>query len=153
MDHRQFRENVVRPTLQYLGMHSEAAENLLIGTAMHESAKLKYIKQINGPALGFFQIEPMTHADVWRYLNTRSDIAAKVRMLASYQYVGEHIPDSELMTNLRYSTAICRIKYWMIPEPIPPADDIEALGRYYKVYYNTKLGKATAQDFVNAYPE
>jgi hypothetical protein len=33
-------------------------------------------------------------------------------------------------------------------EPLPNANDIEALGTYYKKYYNTPLGRATVEEFM-----
>ena len=73
---RQFRRHGVRPVLEHLArteprLDSRAAEDLLLGTALMESG-LREIEQRGGPALGFFQIEPATFADVYdRYLTQR----------------------------------------------------------------------------------
>ena len=154
MDAKQFRELIVRPTLKDMDMWSEAAENLMMGTATQES-RLDYLKQLGGgPALSLFQIEPATHKDVWRYLKLRPELEKVVRKFASQMYADlPQVPDDELVYNLRYATAIARIKFWMIPEAMPPANDIVALGKYYKVYYNTIHGKATVDEFVHNYPK
>jgi hypothetical protein len=64
-DKKQFRDLIQR-TLQDLGMHSESAVNLLLGTAAQESQFGTYFRQIGGgPALGVFQMEPDTEIDIW----------------------------------------------------------------------------------------
>ena len=66
LDVNQVRLYVVRPALQEIGLWSQVAENLVLGTAVTES-RLKYLKQLGkGPALGIFQMEPFTHNDIWR---------------------------------------------------------------------------------------
>ncbi len=51
LDIRQFRANIVRPTLEAIGAHSRAAEDLVLGTALQES-NLRYLRQPNdGPAI------------------------------------------------------------------------------------------------------
>src|SRR5688572_10203521 len=61
------RELVIRPTLKYVDLWSQAAENLLVGTWFQESsiAGSTRLKQVKGPALGGYQIEPATHKDNW----------------------------------------------------------------------------------------
>lgn len=41
------------------------------------------------------------------------------------------------MTNLIYATAMCRVHYRRVPEPLPPAGDLEAQAAYWKAHYNT----------------
>lgn len=47
-----------------LGLWSQAAEDLLLGTAIQESG-LVHVRQVGGPALGYWQMEPATHDDIW----------------------------------------------------------------------------------------
>ena len=142
---------VIRPTLEHLGMYSEAAENLLIGTAMHES-ELEALHQKHGPAIGLWQMEPTTHYDLWEiYIDGRHNIKSLVRQLAGAKYIGMRLDPDEMHGNLNYACAMARITYYRHSEPLPDKDDIEGLGRYYKKYFNSELGKATPQDFVNAY--
>lgn len=144
-----FRLQIIRPVLVAMGMHSEAAENLLLGTALQES-RLTFLKQINGPALGVYQIEPDTHDDVWQnYLAYRPDLASIVGGFKSSAW--QYDDRKDLIGNLFYATAIARIIYRRVPEPLPAHDDIEALGRYWKQHYNTPLGKGTANEFVANY--
>ena len=71
----EFRESVIKPTLEKMGLWSESAESLILGTAIQES-RLKYRKQIGGgPALGLFQMEPFTHDSIRNdYLDYRKEL-------------------------------------------------------------------------------
>ena len=144
-------EYVIRPTLEYLGMYSEAAENLLIGTAAHES-RFEYLHQVKGPAIGLWQMEPATHYDLYiNYLDTRSSLKTKIRGLAAGRFSGMEIPADEMHGNLTYACAMARLQFWRRSEPMPHKGDIEGLGRYYKKWYNSTAGKATPEDFVSAF--
>lgn len=150
LDPHHFRTLVVRPTLQALSLHSEAGENLVWGTAVHES-HLTYLHQAgNGPALGLYQIEPATYADLCgHYLKFRPELAAAaVRFLAP-----EPSPVEQLVANLAYATAICRLLYHRAAPPLPEADDIDGLAAYWKAHYNTPLGKGRAADWAQHYRE
>ncbi|HDY8008049.1 TPA: hypothetical protein ACGUOU_000641 [Vibrio vulnificus] len=158
MDAKQLSELVVRPELKRLGLWSEAAEQLVIGTIFTES-RGKYLKQHgNGPALGIIQMEPATHDDIWlNYLQYKGDLSQKIAQAASYvDYVPNSkvpVKASELIANLRYAVAMCRVHYLRVPEALPPAGDIPALARYWKKHYNTHLGAGTVSDFVDKFPK
>lgn len=163
IDLTQFRDLIVRPTLAYLDMYSQAAENLLVGTALVES-RLRYLKQVGGgPALGVYQVEPATHRDLYEnWLVHRREIQHKVIKLAStegtftlgkeHKYIAA-ASDTELIGNLPYATAVARLIYRRKPSALPPADDIPALGGYWKQHYNTPEGKGTVEKFVAAYSD
>ena len=76
---QQFRANIVRPTLEAIGAHSRAAEDLVLGTALQES-NLHYLRQLNeGPARGVYQMEPATYDDIWEnYLAFRAELSTRV---------------------------------------------------------------------------
>lgn len=152
------RESVIRPTLSVLAqfdrrMNTDAAVELLMGTAAQESLLGYHLTQIEGPALGIYQIEPDTHDSIWEhYLAYRPDLASIVRGLASqHAFDSKENRDNELITNLAYATAIARLVYWPKSDPIP--SDTEGQGEYYKNHYNTELGDGTAEEFVNSYEE
>lgn len=150
MNPSQFLEWVIRPTLKRLdyGRNDSSVENLLLGTAIVESQGLSYLHQIGGPALSLYQIEPATHDDIWdNFIAYREDLASKVRSFASQRWFTEddEAMDSELMTNLAYSTVIARVHYMRVPEPIP--DDLEGQAAYWKTYYNI-TGKGTPEHYL-----
>ena len=151
-----FRDLIIKPTLDELAkaeprIRSKAAIALLFGTALCES-ELTFLRQRVkggfGPAVSLFQIEPATHKDVKRYLNERRrDLAERVFGLATIT----DPDDFEVATNLRYATGIARVKFWMDSEPLPYADNIRGLASIYKRVWNTELGKATPQRFIDFY--
>lgn len=143
---QQLRDQVIRPVLVYLGMHSEAAENLLLGTAAQESHLGKYLTQLSGPALGLFQIEPFTHDDIHHtYLAFRPQLAKQVVTLTG-TWPDRH---AQLASNAGYAVAIARLKYYRIDEPLPAANDVEGLARYWKAHYNSPQGAGTVEEFVD----
>lgn len=145
------RQYIIGPTLKNLNLWSLAAENLLLGTAAQESKLGSYLHQINGPALGLYQIEPNTHSDLWgNFLNFRPQLSALVRGLVPSSFnVNDSV--SELIWNLSYATAIARLIYERIPAALPDADDIQGLGAYWKQYYNTSNGAGDVSEFVENY--
>lgn len=157
IDVKQFRELVVRPVLKDLGMWSQAAEDIMVGTAVQES-RLTYLEQHgNGPAKGVYQIELPTAKDVLvRYLRTREDLMDKFWVAVAIDPdmdIDNEILLSKLTSDLAFATAVARVKYYMQPEPLPDAGDIEGYARYWKQYYNTHQGKGTVEEFTNNYRE
>jgi len=143
IDLDQFRDYVIEPTLEDLGMLSTSAVELVLGTALQES-HLTYIKQLGeGPALGVCQMEPNTHDDIWKnfltYRNVLSDAVLDI---------GGPEPQ-ELIWNLKYSVAMCRVHYRRVRSPLPQAGDVEGQAQYWKTYYNTELGKGTTQEYID----
>lgn len=145
-----FRDLVVAPTLRYLHLHSLAAEQLVLATAVHESG-LRYLRQIGGgPALGFFQMEPATHRDIWNtYLDRKIDLTEKIAALSARIPPGA----AQMATNAMYACAMCRIHYWRVPAPLPEPGDAQAMGRYWKRYYNTERGRGTVAAFVTSFED
>jgi hypothetical protein len=158
MNNEHFRIHIVRPTIKLMdgyikGMWSEAAENLLVGTAIMES-DLAYLKQKNGPALGVYQIEPFTHKDITERYIEESKFRDEFNNMFD-NMVGWPYPDefdiNQLIFDLRYATMIARIKYWMSVEPLPSANDIHALGHYWNKNYNANPDVGTAEQFESKY--
>lgn len=137
------REHVVRPTLEYLNMHSSAAENLLIGTALTES-RLVYLHQLgNGPAKGIYQMEPDTYNDIYlNYLDYRPGLKKLVDDLRD-QRPTTH--EEEVIYNLAFATALCRIHYRRVPEALPGNLDALGMACYWKNYFNSSLGAGTIE--------
>lgn len=149
-DPLQFRLEVVRPTIQHLGLWSEAAENLLVGTALQESL-LTYTQQLGGgPAVGFFQMEPATYWDCWNnFLNYRPHLRQLVLTVPPGY---SNSPHHDLMkTNHYLAAAMCRIRYFRAPGDLPDENDIWGLAEYWKQWYNTPLGKGHPQEFYDKY--
>lgn len=151
MDVRQFRELVVRPTIRALDLWSENAEELLVATACHESAGLRYIKQVRGPALSFYQIEPATARDVIeRWLpKQHSTLRERVQIISEFR-PGDLI-EPRLMCDMRFATVVARLFYWRVPAELPPADDVPAMAIFWGKYYQTKNDPIKIAQFVRNY--
>jgi hypothetical protein len=116
------REEVIRPTLTYLGAWSDALEERLLSAAIDGPEVGLFAR--SGDGLGLYRITPAQHRDIWdRYLAFRPEIASRVRGLASQRAFLSN-PDHELRTNLSYCTAIA----WLLCEraglgnqPLPTA--------------------------------
>ena len=98
------RDQVIRPTLEYLGAWTPAAETFLLNTAINTPDVGLFSSRQEG--LGLYHITAAQHRDLWdRYLAFNPDYASRVRGLASQRaFLSD--PDSELQTNLSYCTAI-----------------------------------------------
>jgi hypothetical protein len=143
LDVDQLRVNIVRPVLIRLDLHTPAAENLVLGTALHES-HARYLRQIKGPAMGIYQMEPATHFDLHRnFLRHNTTLKVRINNFASF-FSGDMPDPSELIGNLFYATAMCRVHYRRVRDPLP-TNEPHALAQYYKDFYNTRLGKATVE--------
>lgn len=145
IDPKQLLERIIRPVLMDLGLWSADAERLVLGTACQESACGRYLVQLgSGPALGIFQMEPATHDDLWRnFLQFRPGIEERVQKLL----IGSHPAATQLIGNLYYATAMCRVHYLRDRDPIP--DNLRGQAEYWKRVYNTRLGRGTVDEYLN----
>ena len=141
---KHFRNYIIRPTLKAMDMWTPTAENLLLGTAIHESGGLEKIKQDgNGPALGYYQMEPDTLDDLYEnYLRFRPN---KKKLLDQFkiQALSNKI---NLRGNQLFATAAARLQYYRVPEAIPEA--IYSQAAYWKKYWNTEKGAGTVQKYM-----
>ena len=147
---RHFRDNVIKPVLEYLDMYSPAMENLLVGTALQES-RLVDLRRTDTPAFGVYQMEPATYYDHYQtYLVYHQGLRTKLIGLKTGLYDDAA---EELAGNLYYATALAAIHYKrrLGDKPLPEADDIHGLARVYKRLYNTPKGAATEAQFVTNY--
>lgn len=138
---KRLRVTIRQSLVTYNLPHDASAVELLVMVAAHESGLFKYIQQVDGPALGLFQMEPETHKEVLAYMKRN---ASKFKDIKSSSA-------ERLVFDLRYSIAMARIFFMRFPEALPCATDVHGLARYAKKYWNTKAGKATALDYYGAY--
>jgi hypothetical protein len=142
---KHLRLKLIRPILQKYRLWSEAAENLLMITAAHESHGGHWLVQLNGgPARGIYQMEPRT------YLDIRKLVVPNPKIQLDFDFP---VDPTCLVWDLRLATVATRLAYWRHPEPLPKSTDILRLVRYYKKYYNSILGKATIAEVENNYFE
>lgn len=136
--------NMVDDAIGSIGLHSESAAQLLVGTAAQESHLGTYLRQIRGPALGVFQMEPATHNDIWEnYIayqgRLKDDMRARYAMATA----------ETMVYDLRYAAIMARIHYLRVPTALP--EDIEGQAHYWKEHYNTFLGAGTVEEYLQNY--
>ena len=153
MDCGQLKETVIVPTLTDIGLCSDAAVNLLLGTAAQETQLGKYLVQTNMPlytgGIGIYQMQPATYDFVW-FKKIESNIMMKSRV--GFGLGMSTKPNvSNLAGNLYLATVMARLFYDNVQEALPAADDLPGLAAYYKKYWNTEAGSATTQEFIDNY--
>jgi len=132
--------------LQEIGLYSEAAVALLLGTAAVESVNGRNIYQLaGGPARGIFQMEPTTEVDIWtNYLRYHGRLSGKITAVT-----GRHGPGPWLTWDLAYQIAMARVHYLRVPTYLPDPKDIAAQAIYWKIYYNTLDGAGHPTDYLH----
>ena len=125
--------------------YSDTAVELLMMTAAHESKLGTYLAQMNGPALGMFQMEPATEEDIWdNYLHYRPELELAISQFS----MGDVYPE-EMKWNLKYAIVMARIHYYRVPQALP--EGYKELAEYAKEHYNTQEGKATSEKYLEDY--
>ena len=142
----QYTDIILMPVLMQLQMYSHQAISLMLGTIAAESDAGTFIKQVGGPALGVYMMEPKTHDDTWNhYLTNQPVITGRLMGLCNFSKKPQAV---DMIFNVLYATAMARIHYWRVQEPIPT--ELEAQAEYYVRYYNCG-GKGTVAKFIDAY--
>lgn len=143
---QHLRQYVIRPVLRHLALpNPDVAEELLILTAAHESRCGYFLHQVKGPAIGIYQMEPATHNDIWKYLRSNPSLES---LVDSFTVTG--LP-GEMAWNLSYATAMARVMYFRVSEPLPSKNDVLGLAQYWKSHYNTFLGAGRVEQAMDAY--
>ena len=139
---------MVEDVLQGIELYSPEAHMLLLGTAGAESNFGLRIYQIGGgPARGIYQMEWSTDRSLWNdFLLYRPRLSSRI-----VRYLKRTGPGNHLVWDMGYQTAMARVKYLTIPEPLPKVDDVEGMARYWKLYYNTPLGAGKRSKFEKIY--
>lgn len=145
LNKKQLVELIIRPSLYGINAYSLSAEHLLLGTCAQESKFGTYLKQIKGPALGIFQMEPNTHDDIIKWAKSTHKWP---RILS---FLGDNFSPRRMIYDLNYATVLARLHYLRVNEPLPDATDIDGIAAYWKKYYNTNLGKGTEREFIDSW--
>lgn len=138
------------PTPQY----GESVARLLMGTAATESL-LKDRRQrgfsderLDG-AWGLWQTEQGAVADSVRYLRRRGDVLANAARFVDLSEVFH----SDMLTTMRrihdddrFAVLFARLHYLRVASSVP--EDLRGQAGYWKMYYNTRLGKGTIDGYI-----
>lgn len=129
-------------------MHMDGAVELLMLTAAQESHCGMWIEQVQGPALGIFQMEPRTLMDIFdNFLKYKPALHATVK-----GFIAPNMPyDMNMRGNILFQIAMVRVHYFRAGCKIPRVDDVQGLAECYKKHYNTVQGKATVEEAIKNY--
>lgn len=157
MDAKQFQKEIVDKTLVAMGSYRKNVSQLIMGVIWQETGGANYVKQLgNGPALGFIQMEPATHDDIWdNFLCYRKPLAETIcnfSMKIDEESKG-HPHHLELMYSLPYQIAMCRAHFLRVKDAIPKEGDVKELAAYWKKFYNTEKGAGTEEEFIKNFPD
>lgn len=96
--------------------------------------------QASGPALGFWQVEPATHDDLWcNWLRARPALSAVVLGFLPTKYSG--VPNSAAMVESdAYGCCIGTLVFYRSTEPLPARNDARGQCAAWKQAYNTAAG-------------
>ena len=150
MNEKQLKDLIDR-VLEKIDLYSKDAADLVLKTMKVES-RLKYIRQIKGPAVGLAQCESWVSVDcITNYLSYRPDLMKKVANACCVKLSYFTAPKEDdwawiLETNIAAMIAFCRLHYRRVPKALPKTLDEQWL--YYKKYYNTEQGKATHEHWL-----
>ena len=143
MNNKQLHDAIYNILLSLKLYSNDSIVKMIFETACVESNCGEYIKQINGPACGIFQIEPNTAQDIIdNYIKYRSRYKDIFDML----YIKAFTLSQNLKYNLAFSVFMCRMFYMRIKESIP--NTVEKRAEYWKKYYNTEQGKGTTTEYI-----
>jgi len=147
----EVRQWVVRPVLERAKLWSPAAENLVVGTGLAESA-FEWLDQRDqagrpGPAFGPWQIEAATYWSLWDR-EIRPSIKLNCLMALGFDTPP---PVEELHGNLFLGALVCRLKYFTVQPPLPPANDPHEMVAYWKRHYNTAGGAGVITDSIQSF--
>lgn len=139
-----FINQIIKPVLEPLKLiNKPSVIPLLLGTCAVETNYGKYNRQILGPALSIYQIEPFTFYDI-------KDRRVSYFFKAGFNTI--KLKAEDMLDDLKLATLVCRLKYLDAPKPLPAnADDIDEIGAYWKQFYNTSKGKGSVDEFVTKY--
>ena len=137
------RELWVKPALAALpaGMATLSAQQGVLGIGLKESGYI-HLRQIGtGPALGFWQMEPNTHDDMWRnFIAYRPGL--KAALMSILNGIAPHA--WRLIDNPIYAAAMCRLHLFRQSAPLPAANDAVGWAADWKNHYNTAAGAGVA---------
>jgi len=141
-------KEIAEHALYKLDSYSDDALALVVRTGMAESG-YRALRQKNGPAIGFWQVEPATLYDMMRnYITYRPQYRKGLEELGM-EFKGDDI-EMSVMSNMAVQSGLCRLHYRRDKDPIPSWDDVESQGKYWKRVYNTHKGRGTVEHFVKA---
>lgn len=143
-------ELIIKPVLPLIGLDSPSARLLMVCTGQVETA-YDNLRQVlpsgnYGPGYGWWSQQENSFMQCVKYLSKEHKL--KDRILSACFL--DTMPNIEaLVWNIRFALCMARVHYWQFKEPLPHAEDLEAMARYWKKYYNSPTGAGTVERFMS----
>ncbi|ACI52185.1 conserved hypothetical protein [Gluconacetobacter diazotrophicus PA1 5] len=135
------KRNIVAPVVLDLDIPGDefARIQLMTGIGNAETG-YRTRRQVDGPALGFWQVEPATHDDLWRnWLAYRPALAEVARTYLPAQFE-DRLDAQALVLSDRYAACIAALVFYRSPVPLPARGNARAQCAAWKQAYNTAAG-------------
>ena len=148
IDCKQLKNLVIIPALTALNLCSDNAVKLMLGTCAQETLLGTYLAQVNGGSnggLGIYQMQKETFEDICDNVIDHNPTYHEAILNLGY----EQIKFESIAYDLQLATMLARLVYARQSERLPI--DLPGMAAYYKKYYNTPLGAATEQEFIDNY--
>lgn len=125
---------IIREALHAVtGLWSASAETLVFCTGLKETGYKVDRQYAGGPALGYWQMEPATHDDIWKnYLEYRPGLASRIGAFGK--------TPEDLIKSPKYAVIMCRIKYLRDNAALPVSGDWFGMASAWKRVYNSHKG-------------
>jgi len=151
MNKEQLQTLIVEPVMRKIPHgYSEEAVTAFMMCVAHESKRCTYIKQINGPALGFIQMEPATHNDTWKHGDSIWANALTLGIINEVEHMQKIHPKPErLVYDIAYNVFMFRQRMFMKKGAIPK--DLHGISAYLKTHWNSAEGKAHFGSYYDDY--
>lgn len=147
-----FRQYILAPALELCADLASVPDtpyvrDLLVATCAQETHMGVYLHQTGrGHAVSIYQFEPATLEDLLKNFASQKRYAGLLQAVRVPAVAAE----DEIIFNLRFATVCARLNYYRVREPLPKMTSFDTLWHYYKTYWNTELGAATAASFRDA---
>ena len=165
---KQFRKLIIETLTEFADkagfpvevFASESAVDLLMLTAAVESDFGTYLFQMDdGPAVGAFQMEPLTAEWIWNkyFCNPITTPISRIHKFWDMFGAGYGKDSKILQYDLRFQIIMARLRYWADPEPLPMSSEYSeteykrALASTWKRVYNTEKGHGTVYQAMGKY--
>ena len=155
MDYQKAKNLIFTPALKSMDKYSDRALSIALNTCAQESHLGEYDMQVQGPAIGIGQMEPITYDDLWTNYLLRPDKKelreAMESTLVTRSFERDRPTHEVLRNNYFFAVQMTRVAYLRFPEELPEVEDIPGQAAYWKKYYNTKKGKGTEEEFIKSH--
>lgn len=127
------RELIIKPVLKDLVLYSEDAEELILYTYTIQNPKETFLKHNNDKTLGIYLMSPKIYNDLWQnYIYSHMQFL----LLLTSNFDCIRMPSEErLIYDLRFATAMTRLFYARIKDPIPSKTEPLAVWQYYNNHF------------------